>query len=71
MTRALLEPVQTVRNYELKDKGFQKLAYIEEEKSLPWSAVYDEFCVRENVPVGLDIIPEIEQYERDVTALRG
>lgn len=71
MTRALLEPVQTVRNYELSDKGFQKLAYIEEEKSLPWSAVYDEFCVRENVPVGLDIIPEIEQYERDVTALRG
>lgn len=71
MTRALLEPVQTVRNYELKDKGFQKLAYIEEEKSQPWSAVYDEFCVRENVPVGLDIIPEIEQYERDVTALRG
>ena len=71
MTRALLEPVQTVRSYELSDKGFQKLAYIEEEKSLPWSAVYDEFCVRENVPVGLDIIPEIEQYERDVTALRG
>lgn len=71
LTRALLEPVQTVRNYELNDKGFQKLAYIEEEKSLPWSAVYDEFCVRENVPVGLDIVPEIEQYERDVTALRG
>ena len=71
MTRALLEPVQTVRDYELSDKGFQKLAYIEEEKSLPWSAVYDEFCVRENVPVGLDIVPEIEQYERDVTALRG
>lgn len=71
MTRALLEPVQTVRDYELNDKGFQKLAYIEEEKSLPWSAVYDEFCVRENVPVGLDIVPEIEQYERDVTALRG
>ena len=71
MTRALLEPVQTVRDYELNEKGFQKLAYIEEEKSLPWSAVYDEFCVRENVPVGLDIVPEIEQYERDVTALRG
>lgn len=70
MTRALLEPVQTVRNYELNDKGFQKLAYIEEEKSLPWSAVYDEFCVRENVPVGLDIIPEIEQYEREATSQR-
>ena len=71
MTRALLEPVQTIRDYETADKGFQKLAYIEEEKSLPWSVVYDEFCVREDVPVGLDIIPEIEQYEKDVTSKRG
>ncbi len=70
MTRALLEPVQTIRDYETTDKGFQKLAYIEEEKSLPWAAVYDEFCVREDVPVGLDIIPEIEQYEHEVTSRR-
>ena len=71
MTRALLEPVRTIRDCESAGKGFQKLAYIEEEKSLPWAAVYDEFCVREDVPVGLDIIAEIEQYERDVTSKRG
>jgi len=71
MTRALLEPVKTINQYELAGQGFQKLAYIEEQKSLPWAAVYDEFCVRENVPVGLDIIPEIEQYERNITSKRG
>ena len=71
MTRALLEPVNTIREHENAGRGFQKLAVLEEQKSLPWAAVYDEFCVRENVPVGLDIIPEIEQYEREVTSRRG
>lgn len=71
MCRALLEPLTAIHNYEVSEQGFQKLAYLEEEKSLPWSAVYDEFCVRNNVPVGMDIVPEIEQYEREVTSLRG
>ncbi len=70
MLRALLEPVKTIHDYEVSSRGFQKLAYIEEEKSMPWQAVYDEFCVRENVPVGLDFIRDIEQYEREVTSKR-
>ena len=50
---------------------FEKLqATIEEGKALPWNAVYDEFCVRNNVPVGNDYIPEILQYEKDVTSKR-
>ncbi len=71
MTRALLEPVNTIREHENAGRGFQKLAVLEEQKSLPWAAVYDEFCVRENVPVGMEIISEIEQYEREVTSRRG
>ena len=71
MTRALLEPVNAIREHENAGRGFQKLAVLEEQKSLPWAAVYDEFCVRENVPVGMEIIPEIEQYEREVTSRRG
>ena len=43
---------------------------IEEGKALPWNAVYDEFCLRNNVPVGNDFIPEILQYEKDVTSKR-
>jgi L-rhamnose isomerase len=46
------------------------LALLEEEKSLPWQAVYDEFCLRNNVPVGTDFIAEIEKYEADVTSKR-
>ena len=70
MTRALLEPTAQIHQLETAEQGFQKLAYLEEMKSLPWAAVYDEFCVRENVPIGLDIIPEIEQYEREIIAQR-
>ena len=71
MLRALLEPVRTIHTHELAERGFQKLAWLEEEKSLPWQAVYDEFCVRNNVPVGLDFIAEVEQYEREVTSKRA
>ena len=51
-------------------KGFETLALLEECKSLPWAAVYDELCLRNNVPVGQDFITEVEKYERDVTSKR-
>ena len=70
MVRAMLEPIDTIRQYELEGKGFQVLGLLEEGKALPWGAVYDEFCVRNNVPVGDDFIKEIEQYEAAVTSKR-
>lgn len=70
MTRALLEPTQHIAQLELQGKGFQTLALLEEAKALPWNAVYDEFCLRNNVPVGHEFIAEVEKYERDVTSKR-
>ncbi len=70
MVRALLEPIKTLREYEAKDKGFERLALLEEAKALPWNAVYDEFCLRNNVPVGPEFITEIEKYEQQVTSKR-
>ena len=43
---------------------------MEEAKSLPWNAVYDEFCLRSNVPVGDAFIAEIQAYEKDVLSKR-
>lgn len=71
MLRALLEPITTLRQYEAEDKGFERLALLEEAKALPWNAVYDEFCVRNNTPVGADFIKDIETYEAEVLAKRG
>lgn len=70
MLRALLEPITQLRAYEAADKGAQRLALLEEAKALPWNAVYDEFCQRNNVPVGSAFITEIEQYEAQVLSRR-
>ena len=68
--RALLEPLATLRKYEAEDKGFQRLALLEEAKAMPWTAVWDMFCLKNNVPVGEEFIPEVERYEREVTSKR-
>ena len=70
MTRALLEPADLLRKYEAQGQGFQLLALLEECKALPWSAVYDELCRRNDVPVGKDFIAEVERYEHEVTSKR-
>jgi L-rhamnose isomerase len=70
MLRALLEPTALLSRYELEGKGFQTLGLLEEAKALPWNAVYDELCLRNDVPVGQDFIPAIEQYEKEITSKR-
>jgi L-rhamnose isomerase len=70
MLRAMLEPTKRISELEIAGKGFQVLALLEEGKAVPWNAVYDEFCVRNNVPVGDAFIPEIEKYEAEVTSKR-
>ena len=71
MLRALLEPKATISEAELKGEGYRVLGLIEEQKAMPWQAVYDEFCVRNNVPVGQDFMKEIDSYEANVTSKRG
>ena len=70
MIRALLEPTAMISKMEIAGKGFQVLAELEEAKALPWNAVYDMFCLKNNVPVGNEFIAVIEQYEKDVTSKR-
>lgn len=71
LLQALLEPEQTLQHFEAEEQFFQRLALQEEMKSLPWTAVWDMFCLQNNVPVGEDYIREIEQYEKDVTGKRS
>lgn len=70
MTKALLEPQNLISRHELAGDTFEVLQLIEEGKTMPWNAVYDEFCVRNNVPVGNDIIGAIKEYEKTVLASR-
>ncbi len=70
MLRALLEPKEIIAKHELQGEGYKVLALLEEQKAMPWQAVYDEFCLRNDVPVGADFITSIKQYEESVTNKR-
>jgi L-rhamnose isomerase len=68
--QALLEPISTLRKYEEKGQYFERLALLEEAKTLPWNAVWDYFCLKNNIAVGEDYIKEIQEYEKAVTSKR-
>jgi len=70
LLQALLEPLHLLREYEANGQGFERLALLEECKSLPWNAVWDMFCLRNNVPVGESFIAEVQKYEAEVTSQR-
>lgn len=70
LLQALLEPLPALRRYEAEEKGFERLALLEEAKSMPWNAVWDMFCMRNGVPVGDEFIAGVEEYEAEVTSKR-
>ena len=71
LLQAFLEPLATLRKYEDEGKLFQRLALLEEEKTLPFGAVYDYFNLKNNIPVGETFIAEVEKYENEVLSKRG
>lgn len=70
LLQALLEPLPALRRYEAEEKGFERLALLEEAKSMPWNAVWDMFCMRNGVPLGEEFIAGVEEYEAEVTSKR-
>lgn len=71
LLQALLEPLGRLREYEASERFFERLALLEEAKNLPWNAVWDMFCLQNDVPAGDAFIAEVEQYEKDVTSKRA
>jgi L-rhamnose isomerase len=43
---------------------------LEELKSLPFGAIWDYYCLRNNVPVGMAWLDEVKRYEHDVLSTR-
>ncbi|MDD2328432.1 MAG: L-rhamnose isomerase [bacterium] len=69
--QAFLEPTDKLRGYEANNQNFERMALLEELKSMPWSTVYDYFCLTENVSVGKEYIDVIGAYESEVTSKRS
>ena len=67
---AALEPTKDLVKLEEAGKNFERLATLEELKTMPFSAVWDYYCLQEDVPVGVDYIQEIQQYENKVLSKR-
>ncbi|MBF1062888.1 MAG: L-rhamnose isomerase [Prevotellaceae bacterium] len=70
LLHGLLEPLNTLRKYEDEGKWFERLALLEEEKSLPEGAVYDYYNLTHNLPVGEEFIQSVSEYEKNVLSKR-
>lgn len=68
---ALLEPLDQLRSLERAGDFTGRLALLEELKSLPFGAVWDEYCRRRDVPVGGGWLDEVRRYEKTVLAKRS
>jgi L-rhamnose isomerase len=68
---ALLEPTDRLRNLEHSGDFTGRLAMVEEIKTLPFGAVWDQYCLKQEVPVGGAWLEDVRTYEREVTGRRG
>jgi L-rhamnose isomerase len=67
---ALLEPADTLRTMEQNGDYTGRLALQEELKGLPFGAVWDYYCLQQNVPVGMAWLDEVRGYEQTELATR-
>ena len=67
---ALLEPLAILKKYEENNNYFERLAMMEIMKTKPLGAVYNYYCLKNNVAVAEDYIAEIQAYEKEVLSKR-
>jgi L-rhamnose isomerase len=68
---ALLEPLPQLRQMEASGDFTGRMALLEDLKGLPHGAVWDEYCLRQGVPAGMDFMGPVREYENRVLAGRG
>jgi L-rhamnose isomerase len=71
LLKALLEPISRLRVSESAADYTARLAFQEEDKGLPWSAVWNHYCETAGVPVGATWLDEVREYERRVLLTRS
>ncbi|CNI40534.1 L-rhamnose isomerase [Yersinia alsatica] len=70
LLRALLEPTEMLRQLELRGDYTARLALLEEQKSLPWQAVWEGYCQRNDVPVDARWLDAVREYEQQILSQR-
>lgn len=67
---SLLEPTDLLISEENSGNLGNRLALMEEFKSLPYGAVWNKYCLDRNVPVGTEWLDNVRDYEDKVLKLR-
>jgi L-rhamnose isomerase len=63
LLEAFLEPVALIRQAENTGRLHERLALLEETKTLPISAVWDALCMEASAPIGADWLKLVADYE--------
>ena len=71
LLRALLEPTAELRKLEAAGDYTARLALLEEQKSLPWQAVWEMYCQRHDTPTGSEWLESVRAYEKAILSQRG
>jgi L-rhamnose isomerase len=71
LLRALLEPLVALADVEARHDHTARLAMFEEQKSMPWPAIWDYYCESRGVPVGLGWLERVRAYEREMILRRA
>jgi len=70
LLEAVLEPSKLLTSAEKAGRNHERLALMEEFKTLPFAAVWDKLCLDEGVPVGAGWLEKVNEYEKAVLLKR-
>jgi len=70
LLKAALMPVDEIRKCEVEGDYTSRLALQEEAKQLPYSSIWDYYCLTKGSPVGQDWLSKVKDYERSTLSKR-
>ncbi|MDR2471853.1 MAG: L-rhamnose isomerase [Treponema sp.] len=70
LLEAYLEPTALLAEAERQGRNHERLALLEECKTLPFSAVWDKLCLDAGAPVGVAWLEQTNEYEEKVLSNR-
>jgi L-rhamnose isomerase len=70
LLNACLADYKTMQTAETEGDYTKRLAMLEERKSMPASAIWDYYCMKHDIPVGMDWYKQVKKYEEEVLSKR-
>ena len=66
----LLQPWDRMKGLQDTYQFSEKMIVAEQFKSMPWGAVWDEYCARQGVVIDAALWGEVKEYEDEVLSAR-